>query len=220
MQLSKLPKFILWLAGTLIVGALGNGLWEIAKPALLWLSSASLDVATFGLSSLRDGIYEEIARGTYERAGEMVLSIFIGIGTSVPLVILSASLLIAKVRISERTFTPASSFVSTPTPATMPATAPASARNTLRRLATVSVLLSLAIALLISNFRMIYIIRAANHMEQLQRVVAPFVPDQQRLLFASRFAAMHTRDQYVSLITELTDIAHRNNARVPVFNVY
>ena len=69
-------KKILWLVGTLLVGALGSGLWEAGiKPGMLWFGTLMLDLGTLGLSSLRDGMYTDAAKGTYERAGVMLLSI-------------------------------------------------------------------------------------------------------------------------------------------------
>lgn len=83
-----------------------------------------------------------------------------------------------------------------------------------------SILLAILVTLSIQSIRLIYVGRAANHIEQLQKVVAPFVDEKRRLLIASRFSAMHTRDEYVALQLELAEIARKNKVRVPNFDIY
>jgi hypothetical protein len=72
----------------------------------------------------------------------------------------------------------------------------------------------------ISCVRIIYVVRAANHIEQLQRVVAPFIDKEQRLSFGSRTAQISSRGDYEKIITELSSIAGKNHARVPTFDLY
>lgn len=199
MQISKITRFVFWLAGTLVVGALGNGLWELAKPALVWMTAGILDVATLGMASLRDSMYVEIARGTYERAAERMLSLGIGILTGVGLCVLLIPPILRRLK------APA---LSSPT------------SESRVRLASMSFIVIAIVYLTVQNIRMIYVIRAANHMEQLQRVVAPHLSEQQRLVFASRFASMTTKSQYVGLVNELAEVARRNSAHVPDFDIY
>ena len=198
MTLSKFAKFVFWFIGTLTVGALGNGFWELMRPALVWVSTGILDIATLGMVSLQDSIYVEIARGTYERAAEKILGIGLGLLTGLILGLIFTPRLIRKIK------------------STSVATVP------LSRVSSVlsSMLTILVITLTVQNFRMVYVIRATNHMEQLQRVVAPYASEQQRLVFASRFASMHTREQYIALKSDLVKIANTNNIRVPDFDVY
>jgi hypothetical protein len=59
-------KKLLWLTGTLFIGALGSGLWEaVIKPSMLWFGTLMLDLATLGLVSLSDGMYMDMATGLY-----------------------------------------------------------------------------------------------------------------------------------------------------------
>jgi hypothetical protein len=67
---------------------------------------------------------------------------------------------------------------------------------------------------------MIYIVRAANHIGQLQRVIAPFIDGEQRLSIASRVAQISSRNDYEMIINELTSIARKNNVRIPTFDIY
>src|SRR5260370_37201259 len=72
-------KWALAILGTILLGALGSGLWDaIFRPLLPWLGELLLNVGTLGLEQLRDGIYVEVARGTYERAGLLIVQLVIG----------------------------------------------------------------------------------------------------------------------------------------------
>ncbi|MGX8884020.1 hypothetical protein ACWWD9_12500 [Methylovorus sp. SPW-M1] len=198
---SNLSKSFLWLAGTLVIGALGSGLWEVAfKPGLYWLGNALLDIGTLGLTSLRDAIYEEIARGSYERAGEKTLSILIGIFAGL-MTISTGTLISGRSRRED-----------------------GSPQRLMRLLRYQRVFILFGVAfsafVIVQGARLIYINRAANHLEQLQRIVAPYVPLEQRIVYASRAGQLHTRQQYVELLDELMEVAKKNNAYIPTFDIY
>jgi len=52
-------KRVLWLCGALLLGALGNGVWELLRPLLVDAGSAVLSVLTLGRDSLRDSVYRD-----------------------------------------------------------------------------------------------------------------------------------------------------------------
>jgi hypothetical protein len=59
-QLWKNPWIVL--LGTIIVGSLGSGLWEIAvKPSLMWGAQRTLDIATLGSTVIKDQAYTAAA---------------------------------------------------------------------------------------------------------------------------------------------------------------
>jgi hypothetical protein len=197
----KLTSF-LWLLGTLVIGALGNGLWELAKPGLVWLSNATLDVATLGLSSLRDSMYSDIAKGTYERAAEKLLNFIFSVFAGAIIGILIA-LWFNKRR-------------KTNTETTLLTVARLGGLKT----AMVASLAMFASFMLVETLKTIYIVRAANHMEQIQRAIAPYQTEQQRLMLASRFALMSSRKEYIELIGAVKSVAAANNIKIPDFNIY
>lgn len=157
-----------------------------------------LDIATLGLNSLRDGIYEEVARGTHERASTTILGYMTGGVAAITLFVSALPWL--------RIFRSA---------------APKQA-ETKARIGRVLALLLLASAFVITvqYARVLYITRAANHAEQLQRVVGPFMSESERLRTASRLAQIRSQKQYIELIAELSDLAKRNGAAVPSFDMY
>lgn len=71
-------KTILSIIGALILGALGNGLWELVKPLLGWGGSFLLTAATLGLDSLRDGIYAAVPNAVVRQSGSRMTSQSLG----------------------------------------------------------------------------------------------------------------------------------------------
>ena len=198
----SLTRKLLWLSGTLLIGALGSGLWEAAlKPSLLWVGTLMLDLATLGLTSLRDEMYADGAKGTYERAGVMILSIGTGVMCGM---LISLPFIRRLVRKEDRDGASASrvaTFVTKP-------------------LVFWTIPIALSIVLFVQLFRVSYVVRAANHIEQLQRITAPFISEDQRFVYQSRFAQVTSRHEYLQLVVELREIAVKNGAKPPQFNVY
>jgi hypothetical protein len=67
---------------TIVLGAIGSGVWELFGPVLPWIGSAILNVATLGLQQLRDGLYVVIARGSGEYAATALFGLFSGLLTA------------------------------------------------------------------------------------------------------------------------------------------
>jgi hypothetical protein len=69
MRLSGFRKIALGLLGTILLGALGSGLWDLAlKPGGRWLNEVFLTAVTLGSDYLKDQVYAEAARGYHEAA--------------------------------------------------------------------------------------------------------------------------------------------------------
>lgn len=196
---SNFVKSLLWLLGTLVIGALGSGLWEVAfKPGLYWLGKVLLDIGTLGLTGLRDAIYEEIARGNYERAAERTFSILIGIVAWIPISVVMVTLIGPNMKERKNSWT----------------------IGLIRSQKLLLIGIALFIFLMVQGARLIYINRAANHLEQLQRIVAPYITPEQRIIYSSRASQLHTRHQYVELLNELTEVAKKNRTYIPTFDIY
>lgn len=55
-------KKALSIIGVLVLGALGNGLWELAKPALTGTADIALNISTLGIQTFRDSFYAAASR--------------------------------------------------------------------------------------------------------------------------------------------------------------
>ena len=195
-------KNLLWLAGTLLIGALGSGLWEaVVKPSMLWFGTLMLDVATLGLSSLRDGMYQDVAKGTYERAGVMLLALATGILCGFLTAPIAAGRILRKRDESSR---PGS----------------ATARMFRKNWVLVTFALAFTMIFFVSFFRISYIVRASNYADQLARITAPYFSEEDRLMVQSELAQVETREDYIRLVERLRKVASENNASVPDFAIY
>lgn len=198
MDTSKLKKKALWLAGTLLVGALGSGLWEAAlKPSLFWVGTFVLDVATLGLTSLRDGLYEDVAKGSYERASVMIMALFFGL--------LSGAIF----GVSMKYLVRKSANISIDEPLTRT-----------RRWLPIAIAIAYSMILMIQCFRIMYIVRASNHLDQMMRIISPYASEEQILLLDSHIARMKTRDEYLTVADELHAMSKSQGITPPIFNVY
>jgi len=62
-------KATLGVIAALLVGGLGNGVWEyLLKPAFAWSISGIVNIATLGVQSFKDDLYREIAKGFHEES--------------------------------------------------------------------------------------------------------------------------------------------------------
>lgn len=69
MTTSKFGKWTLGILATILLGALGSGLWDVLlKGAFGAVGRGILTVITFGYTNLRDSSYLEIAQGRTDRA--------------------------------------------------------------------------------------------------------------------------------------------------------
>jgi len=73
---SDLQTWIIYIVLALVLGALGNGLWEAAfKPFFSLSGRVLLRASTFGFTVARDSIYKEIARRTTNRPALFILGL-------------------------------------------------------------------------------------------------------------------------------------------------
>lgn len=194
-----MKKKLLWLLATLVLGALGSGLWELAfRPILAFCATTALDIVTLGMESLRNGLYKEAARGQYERVSITMLSAGAGMMIGASIMTLLAPDLRRRLNVMQG------------------GNAAASLKFSLKLL----FVFVTTLAILLFQ-RTAYINRAVNHFEQLAQIVAPYQTEQERLLVRSKFAQMISRDQYEQLIRSLVEFARsRGITSAPQFSIY
>jgi hypothetical protein len=75
MQVTGWKRWGLGLVGTIVVGALGSGVWDLAlKPSAQWMGQLVLTAVTLGSGAMKDQIYREAAKGFHEAAAlEMLI---------------------------------------------------------------------------------------------------------------------------------------------------
>ena len=69
-------KWALGILGTIILGALGSGVWQwLLGPAIHAITRWTLDVASLGMRSYKDGVYQAVAIDSQSRMGAETLFI-------------------------------------------------------------------------------------------------------------------------------------------------
>lgn len=188
---------IIWVVVTLILGALGSGLWElILRPALAFLGNSALDIVTLGLDSLRNDLYQEAARGQYERVGISVLSAISGTLAGITIAAIVLPFLLKR-RLSNQIV-----------------------QRSTRQFAISLLMIFTTTFVLLLFQRVIYVNNAINYFEQLCLIVEPYQTEQERSLIRSEYAQATTRQEYVAIVERLAKIAKNNNAKIPEFNIY
>ena len=158
------------IVGTVALGAVGSGLWELVKPALTFLWSIALTIVTLGLDRLRDDIYLEVARGLEERSARLLLWSAAGVMLGLVLGILTRS----RLRDSDTG---------------------GGLRRVLDRATPVVVILTIMFSLIAA--RQSYSASSVANFSQLEAIAAPFLTDRERLLVRGRFAQITTRREYL-----------------------
>jgi len=168
---------------------------------MFWFGTLMLDVGTLGLSSLRNGMYVDVAKGTYERAGVMLLGMATGTLCGAIMAPIAIGLMFRKIDEDGR-------------PNSM------AARVVGKNWVFVTFSLIFATFFFVSYFRINYVVRASSHVEQLLHITAPFMSEQSRLMHRSELAQIKTKEDYVALVNNLRNIAFVNNVPAPEFSVY
>jgi hypothetical protein len=77
----KMLRWFAWLVGALVIGALGNAVWELAFLDFYgWSSRTLLTIVTFGLDSVRNSIYTRVAQGHHEESSLFLLMLVLSGG--------------------------------------------------------------------------------------------------------------------------------------------
>jgi hypothetical protein len=197
-------KWLVGITGALLLGALGSGLWEyVLQPAFGWAGSAALDVGTLGLERYKDGVYQEIARGNPQNISVFLLSLtiflfvaFLGVVTG----------FVAGVRQFRKESLSEEGEIATPS------------RTTFR--IGVAAIVFAAGWMAISSARAGYVNRAQVHYEQLLATTAPHMATEERVGSRSAFAQIQSREDFITVLSTLNEIAHKNRLEIPEFEVW
>jgi hypothetical protein len=78
--MNKFVKVVLGILATIILGAIGSGLWErMLGPFLDWLTRATIGLYASAFSTYQDSIYANAAKGFHEAHSLAVYTLIIGI---------------------------------------------------------------------------------------------------------------------------------------------
>jgi hypothetical protein len=200
------------------VGALGNALWEfLFKPFVVWMTNFLLGIATLGINSLRDDLYMEMAKGIFDRSGVAGYTILTGFAFSI-------CIILASIGWSSRKELPrllarrVNLFEAGKAPDFPPGWI-------LRRLSRAVIALA-ALAMLLGSLllfmftREVYVLRGAIYLSQSERIVAPYLTPQDRVLLASRISMMRSKADFDAVNDQLKAVSQANKLRLPDFSAF
>lgn len=201
--------------GGFLLGILSNGVWDlVAKPLLFSGTKLVLDIATFGLTTLQNNIYRDIAFGQYDRNAQILSMITFAILCAMMVMATFSHALPIFAKEPHHPLT-RKGYIGTPGGSQ-------TERPFRRRFCAFCALVTVsAIVMLVVVFtRQSYITSAVNNLAQLLAIDGPYLSEGQRLVVASRIAQVSNRSDYVAIDRELREIAARYGIQPPAFSAY
>lgn len=230
MNQSKLRKTCLGIFAAVAIGAVGSGAWEyILEPSLQSVGRAILTLGTLGVSTFKDSLYAEIARGHHESASLSVSAILYGaIGIAFVVFPLHLNDKVKElIRQRSQLLDDLARIESGSPPPQRDITHMRGELNrmNMNRLSIATrALIVLGIVTLsaqvVTVARDRYINEAITHYHRSAMILAPFLTDLQIRTYDSRFARIASSADYSSIVSEMRDIARVNNVEVPEFNTW
>jgi hypothetical protein len=218
MQMPTWKKVALGSLGTLVLGAFGSGLWELAfRPLGQWLGNGVLTAATLGSSFLRDQVYVEAAKGHHEasalQSSQILCFLFL---------MLCAALIGAALGIRSASKLPKKSGTDEERQAEITARI-GRGRVLNERLGRSTAVLAVCLVFLAGNFWVEYLRAnaasdACTFFMQSMAICRPYMDDHESKMLESRFAEIHGRADYISVTDDLRRIASSKQIRLPEFN--
>lgn len=234
-------KAIFGVIGALIIGGLGNGVWEyVFEPAFTWGLSGILNVATLGAQTFKDELYGEIAKGFHEESSLSLansLYYWVGYGVAFWLFLLTrrtkrlvSTIATKNIEINELE-AKADGYSEPIVPEDLP-TRISDLRARVQQQAPKAELLhktaylffAVGIAffawMVIGGAKDRYINTAIVHYKQSLAIVAPLATDKELLTFKSRFARIASKGDYEALITDIALVGDRGGLKLPNFKAW
>lgn len=196
-------KTIRFIVITVLLGAIGSGAWEwILKPFITGASEFGLNIATLGIRSFKDSLYQDIGRGLHE---ESSLRVFTAIFAFVPCFILGAITGTLAARRRNRNGEETSRL-----------------ERAVDKIAQPMLILSIFILVfsVVQANQHVYVNRAVTHFNQLLVIAGPYMDEETRILYRSNFAQISSSDDYAKLIGNLEKICRENKLKTPRFAVW
>jgi len=210
---------ILAVLGTLVLGAFGSALWDVLlKPGLGWAGASLLNVTSLGIQSVTDGLYLDMAKGTYSRSAQitMLIATYALSCAFVGGVIFVRATIKSVVRKHIKPINLVQAALATPKP-WHDWSLRFFFRVVYRGLMTAFVLMtSFAIGLSFIMFvRSAVVENGAVYLKQSEDIVAPFVSPEDRVQLASRIARIASKKDFLEINAYLDGIAKQNNVKLP-----
>jgi len=189
MKISLNKKHVIYSLGTIVLGALGSGLWDLAiKPSLIFVTEFFVDVVLGAFQGIQNSIFEEVASLNQEITGRVLLSFGMGLilGTVAGLV----------TRVLRRK----------------------DSENKKKETSKFDVALFGLFVFVFCIFtvsKTSYVLTKQDHYLQLKTIVSPYLTSEARLKIDSRFALIQSIEDYKKIMNEMRGVATTHQIPLP-----
>jgi hypothetical protein len=214
-------KIAAGVVGTVFLGAIGSGFWQhLGDPLYSTARDGVLNLATLGLTTLKDLIYADVARGFSEAASTRTQEDLAFWFSYVLLGVLTLATLFY--RETKRRFQNLTDKSDTAQNELTLEQRAKGVRRSLRHMGLVLPIcwmLSILVVVghLLQAAKETYTAKAISNYQQYVNLVRPFVTDDDVKLLNSQFAQIRTAHDYVMLNDKLKVIAQQHNLVLPQF---
>lgn len=211
--------WFLSILGTLVVGALGSGLWEVAfRPFFRKLGEVLFFVLTLGMKKASDSVYKDAAKGYREQGGMFISQHFVALASAV---IIATTFVMYKqtsyISIPEQAYLECEGLE---TPCEKKQCVKEIIKEKLTWLIPILIIAStlLVIILLYSYLWMSRVNHVITDFKQYLSICKPFITNDQIILLEQSFALLNNKDDFKLLTKELSNIAEANHLKLPRLN--
>lgn len=198
--MSTRNKWVLGGIGTVVLGALGSGLWStVFEPLGTAALKALLSIVTLGIAAAKDSVYREAAFGLAERPSVLIL-VFLA-SALVAIVVVAFLVVMIPSRPAER-----------PDRASFDRQ-----RRRFRKVLMAGNLFATS-AVVVQILLAAYTSSVVAHFHQSLAIITPYISADQLMLYKARFAKVRSRKDFVQLYGELQSIAKINGEKVSEFS--
>lgn len=208
--------WILSIVVTIVLGAVGSGLWEAAlKPLMRKTSSLLFTLLTFGARRARDGVYKDAAMGHHELPSLYILLIV--------LLLSITTIMASQVRFYVAVYAPQVSDLLLEK--CQQEKEQTKQKECIREVIKQNFMPVMQVTSLFAIFMSVFIfyrfmmINRINlvitNYEQCLKAVRPFLAESESMLIEQRYALMTTKEDYLAIICDLEAVAKNNNTVLP-----
>jgi hypothetical protein len=222
----QVVKWALAALGTILLGALGSGLWQsLLGPTIHASTRWVLDLASLGLKSYKDGVYLQIAADNQSRAAVESLYL-VTLGYVLVLVMVVVFIFGKLSELRGRTEHLLRGLSDTPEPDRTPNDMRQELETMLKSLRRLRLFLYvssvfwcvMAVNHIVVEERLSYISSADTHYHQVLRLALPYLDEREQVQVESDFAQIGSREDYVRLLSRLEGHCKANGRTIPKFD--
>jgi len=212
-------KIFLSIVGSIVLGALGSGLWSLVETPVGFALRWFLNIVTFGAGSVRDSIYANASAGLHETGAIQVLLMVSSLMVAVPISGIGFATISRRFGPFFRVFSvsediPASSEDDTEY-----------LQHRYKQLNKQLKILSL-IGILCSSFVVVQVMMlneenlVATTFNQYLRAVRTYISEQEALSLESQYAQMRTKSDYLAILKQLETVGDVHKIRRPILDTW